>query len=69
MDLRFKNMLIIGGYDGFVSIGKRANRTQNTLAIKNKILRIFKKGLSPFLERGFALVMISIICVHIHNSK
>ena len=42
MDLRFKNMLIIGGYDGFVSIGKRANRTQNTLAIKNKILRIFK---------------------------
>ena len=48
MDLRFKNMLIIGGYDGFVSIGKRANRTQNTLAIKNKILRIFKNKFKSF---------------------
>jgi len=41
-------MLIIGGYDGFVSIGKRANRTPNTLAIKNKILRIFKNKFKSF---------------------
>ena len=31
------NMLIIGGYDGFVSIVKKANRTQNTFAIKIRL--------------------------------
>ena len=35
--ITIKNMLIIGGYDGFVSIGKRANRTQNTFAIKIRL--------------------------------
>ena len=35
-----KNMLIIGGYDGFV---KKANRTQNTFAIKIRLWEPSKK--------------------------